>query len=151
MKPVASCDIIFKEFRLTISQSEGTKIRTLSPLKFGQGPSYMYIVTTALLVSRQCFRKSLYKTIEGPSTRPTLLSVINGSYCCRRRRLTIFESERDKIPWVFDPSQFVNYITVDDWARASVWHIFLGRNITKFLQKFGLWSKGLSKCFSKLI
>ena len=68
----------------------------------------MYIVTTALLVRRQCFRKGLYKTVEGPSTSPTILSVINESYCRRRRRLTIFESEREKIRWVFDPSQFVN-------------------------------------------
>ena len=35
--------------------------------------------------------------------------------------------------------------------RDSFWQIFLERNITKFRQKFRVWSKELSKCFSKLV
>ena len=52
-----------------------------------------HIVPTVLLVRVQCFRKSLYKAVQGPSTRPIVLSMINGSYCRRRRRLTIFEPD----------------------------------------------------------
>ena len=48
-----------------------------------------HIVPTALLVRVQCFRKDLYKAVEGPSTRPIVLSVIIGQYCRRRRCLTI--------------------------------------------------------------
>ena len=55
-----------------------------------------HIVPTALLVSVQCFRKGLYKAVQGPSTRPIVLSMINGSYCRRRRRLTIFEPDEMK-------------------------------------------------------
>ena len=32
----------------------------------------------------------------------------------------------------------------------SLWQIFLERNITKFRQKFRVWCKELSKCFTKL-
>ena len=35
----------------------------------------------------------MYKAVEGPSTRPIVLSKIDGSYIRRRRRLTIFESD----------------------------------------------------------
>ena len=55
-----------------------------------------YIVPTALLVRVQCFRKGLYKAVEGQSTRPIVLSMINGSNCRRRRRLTIFEPDEMK-------------------------------------------------------
>ena len=54
-----------------------------------------HIVPTALLVRVQCFRKGSYKA-EGPSTRPIVLSMITGSYCHRRRRLTIFEPDEKK-------------------------------------------------------
>ena len=53
-----------------------------------------HIVPTALLVRVQCIRKSLHKAVQGPSTRPIVVSMINGSYCRRRRRLTIFEGKR---------------------------------------------------------
>ena len=67
---------------------------TLSSLRrFGQGPSYH---PNHLLVRVQCFRKGLYKAVKGPSTRPIVLSMINGSYCRRRRRLTIFEPDEMK-------------------------------------------------------
>ena len=56
-----------------------------------------HIVPTALLVRVQCFRKSLHKAVQGPSTRPIVVSMINGSYCRRRRRLTIFEPDEMKI------------------------------------------------------
>ena len=41
-------------------------------------------------------RKGLYRAVEAPSTRPIVLSMINGSYCRRRRRLTIFEPDEMK-------------------------------------------------------
>ena len=43
-----------------------------------------HIVPTA-----QCFRKGSYMAVEGPSTKPIVLSMITGSYCRRRRRLTM--------------------------------------------------------------
>ena len=55
-----------------------------------------HIVPTDLLVRVQCFRKCPYKAVEGPSTRPIVLSMITGSYCSRRRRLTIFEPDEIK-------------------------------------------------------
>ena len=55
-----------------------------------------HIVPTALLVRVQCFRKSLHKAVQGPSTRPIVVSMINWSYCRRRRRLTIFEPDEMK-------------------------------------------------------
>ena len=55
-----------------------------------------HIVPTALLVRVQCFRKGSYKAVEGPSTRPIVLSMITGSYCRRRRRWTIFEPDEIK-------------------------------------------------------
>ena len=55
-----------------------------------------HIVPTALLARVQCFRKGLYKAVEEPSTGTIVLSMINGSYCRRRRRLTIFEPDEKK-------------------------------------------------------
>ena len=55
-----------------------------------------HIVPTTLLVRVQCFWKGLCKAVQGPSTRPIVLSMINGSYCRRRRRLTIFEPDEMK-------------------------------------------------------
>ena len=55
-----------------------------------------HIVPTALLVRVQCFRKRVCKAVQGPSTRPIVLSMITGSYCRRRRRLTIFEPDETK-------------------------------------------------------
>ena len=55
-----------------------------------------HIVPTPLLVRVQCFSKDLYKAVEGPSTRPIVFSMINGSYCRRRSRLTIFEPDELK-------------------------------------------------------
>ena len=55
-----------------------------------------HIVPTALLVRVQCFRKGMYNAVEGPRTRPIVLSMITGSYCRRRRRLTIFELDEMK-------------------------------------------------------
>ena len=61
-----------------------------------------HIVTTALCVRSQCLRKGMYKVVERPSTRPIVLSMINGSYCRRRRRLTIFEPDEVKfgVSWI---------------------------------------------------
>ena len=55
-----------------------------------------HIVKTALLVRVQCLRNNLYKAVEGPRTRPIVLSVIFGSYFRRRRRLTILEPDQTK-------------------------------------------------------
>ena len=55
-----------------------------------------HIVSTALLVRVQCFREGLYKAAEGQSTIPIVLSMINGSYCRRRRRFTIIEPDEMK-------------------------------------------------------
>ena len=55
-----------------------------------------HIVPTALLVRVQCFRKGPYKVVEGPSTRSIVPSIINGSYCRRRKRLTILEPDEMK-------------------------------------------------------
>ena len=60
-----------------------------------------HIVPTALLVRVQCFRKSLHKAVQGPSTRPIVVSMIIGSYCRRRRRLTIFEPDEMKFGVLF--------------------------------------------------
>ena len=42
--------------------------------------------------------KGMYKGmyVEESSTRPIVLSMINGSYCRRRRRLAIFEPDEMK-------------------------------------------------------
>ena len=75
-------------------QSEGTRIRTLSPLrKFGQS---CHIVPTVLLVRVQCPRKDLYKAVEGPSTRPIVISMITESYFLLRKGLTISEPDETK-------------------------------------------------------
>ena len=52
------------------------------------------IVPTALLVREQCLRNDQYKAVEGPSTRPIVLSMISGSYFRRHRRLTILEPDQ---------------------------------------------------------
>ena len=62
-----------------------------------------------------------------------------------------FRTRRDEIGCVFNPPYFVNQINVEDRVRDSFWQIVLERNITKFRQKFGVWSKEISKCFSKLV
>ena len=88
------------------------------------------VVSTALLVRVQCFRKSLHMAVEGPSTRPIVFSVIPGSYCRRRRSFTILVPEAMKS--APDPSKFVNKITVKHWVGDSFCYIFLKRYSTKF-------------------
>ena len=48
-----------------------------------------HIVQTALLVRVQRSRNDLYNAVKRPSTRPSVLSMIFGSYFRRRRRFTI--------------------------------------------------------------
>ena len=55
-----------------------------------------HIVPTALLVIEQRLRNDLYKAVQGPSTRPIVISMITGSYYRRRRRFTIFEPNEMK-------------------------------------------------------
>ena len=62
-----------------------------------------HIVPTALLVRVQCFRKSLYTTVEGLSTRKLVLLMITGSPCRRRRRLTFFATRQDAMHCAFGP------------------------------------------------
>ena len=71
-----------------------------------------HIVPTALLVRVQCFRKGLYKAVEGPNTRLIALLMINGSYCRRLRRLTIFEPDEMKLltnPKIFCTVTFISF------------------------------------------
>ena len=56
------------------------------------------IITTALLVSLQQFREGMYEAVSGPSTPYMVISIIKGSYCRRRRRLTIFEPDDFAVP-----------------------------------------------------
>ena len=59
--------------RITDLQSEGTRIRALSPLsRYGQVPSYSPI----RLIRVQHCRKGLYvyKVVEGPSIRPIVMN-----------------------------------------------------------------------------
>ena len=39
-------------------------------------PRHIHVVFTALIVRVQCFRKDMYRAVEGPSTRPIVLSMI---------------------------------------------------------------------------
>ena len=58
-----------------------------------------HIVPTALLVRVQCLRNNLYRAVEGPNTRPIVLSMIAGSYFRRRKRLTILEPDQTNFAW----------------------------------------------------
>ena len=82
-----------------------------------------HVVPTALVVRVQCFRKGLYKAVEGPSTRPIYLSMITGSYCPSSKAFDYFRTRRDEIRCVFDhhppPPYFVNQITIEDRVRDS--------------------------------
>ena len=56
-----------------------------------------HIVPTALLVRGRCFRNDMYKAVQGPSTRPIILSMITGSYFLSRRRLTLSATKRNSM------------------------------------------------------
>ena len=71
--------------------NQRAKIRHLSPLR--RLDKARHIVSTALLVRVQCFRKGMCKAVQGPSTRPIVLSMINRSHSRRRRHFTIFEPD----------------------------------------------------------
>ena len=79
-----------------------------------------HVVPITLLVRVQCFRKGLCKAVEGPSSRSIVLSMISGSYCRRRRRLTIVDLDEMKFG-VFVPSLVCNLdnFTVDDLVKYS--------------------------------
>ena len=55
-----------------------------------------HIVPNVLLVRVQRFKKDLYKTVEGPSTIPIVLSKISWSYFRRHLHLPIFEPDETK-------------------------------------------------------
>ena len=55
-----------------------------------------HIVPTDLLVRVQRLKNYLYKDVEGPNTRPIVLSMITGSYFRRRTRSTILEPDETK-------------------------------------------------------
>ena len=63
-----------------------------------------HIVPTALLVEVQCFRNDLYKTVEGPSTRPIVLSMTTVT----SKALNYFGAWRDEIRFAFDAPFFVD-------------------------------------------
>ena len=64
-----------------------------------------HLVSTALLVRVQCFRKDQYKSVEGPSTTPSciILSMITGSYFSSSTAFDYCQALRDKICFAFDP------------------------------------------------
>ena len=69
--------------------------RRLGPCRLWGGlDKARHIVTTAFLVRVHCFSKGLYKAVEVPSTRPIVLSMINGSSYRRRRRFNYFRTRR---------------------------------------------------------
>ena len=107
-----------------------------------------HIVPTALLVRVKCLKKDLHKAVEGPSTRPMDLSMINGSYFRRGRRLTILEPDETKSASHFWPSLVCR---LEDRVRDSFRNIFLKRYFTKFRQHVRVWPEELSECFSKLV
>ena len=121
----------------------------------GSGPCLLWggldmsrhIVSTALLVRVQCFRKNLYKVPEGPSTRPIVFSMINGSYFRFRRCLTILELDKTKFASHWPSSTCWLYHRVRDSFR----NIFLKRYVTKFRQQVRVLPEELSKCFPKLV
>ena len=77
-----------KESRITIREDEDRGLVSFEEVKS------RHIVPNALLVIVQCVKKDIYMAVEGPSTRPIVLSMINGSYF--RRRLTILEPDETK-------------------------------------------------------
>ena len=103
-----------------------------------------YIVPIASLVRVQCFRKGLYKAIEGPSTRPKVFSMITGSNCRRRRRLTIFEQRRDEIrcsSFIYKHTSRGSVVKTDNvfphWRRAiTKAHLSLRLRWTEHSLKF---------------
>ena len=62
-----------------------------------------HIVPTALVVRVQRLRDDLYNAVEGPSTRPFVLSMITGSYFRRPKAFDYFRARRDEIRFAFDP------------------------------------------------
>ena len=79
--------------------SDGTGVPNNNQRGRGSGPRLLWvglvksrhIVPTALLVRVQCIRSDMYKAVEGPSTRPIVLSMSTVPNVWRLRRLTIFE------------------------------------------------------------
>ena len=66
---------------------------------------YILVVLNALLVGVQCSRKDMCKAVEGPNTRPIVLSMISVSYFRIRRWLhvTIFDPDKTKLSSPFNP------------------------------------------------
>ena len=83
------------------------------------------IVPTALLIRVQCFRKGSYKAVEGPSTRPIVLSVITGSYCHRRSPQRQPKKKIDIKPATFDgTNSWKDYKShFDACAKINNWSI----------------------------
>ena len=74
-----------KKSRLTIRGKEDQGLVSFCGLD--KSP---HIVPTALLVREQHSRKDLYKAVEGPSTIPLVLSMINRSYFGHPKRFKAF-------------------------------------------------------------
>ena len=70
----------------------------------------------------------MYRAVEGPIRRPLVLSMINGSYCRRRRRrLTIFEPDEMKfgVSLGFAPQFRTKVARVRFWNKGS-WRLWFG-------------------------
>ena len=60
--------------------------------RFGQGESYNPL---RLVSQGETLKERCYKVVEGQSTRPVVLSMINVLYSGRRRRLIVFLAQQD--------------------------------------------------------
>ena len=88
-------------------QSEGTGIRTLSPLRrFRQGPSYSpdRVVSQSATLNKECSAQGCKRAKH----KTYIFSMIAGSYCRRRRRFTILES---------DEMKFASPLQLTDWKH----------------------------------
>ena len=105
-----------------------------------------FIVPTALLVRVQGAMKDMYKIVEGPSTKPLVLSMVTGSYLQRRRRLTIYEPDEMKFaaPLML-PSFRLDLVQERVTNSFRYMYIFLKQYFTKLGQKLRVWPEELSK------
>ena len=141
------------------SGPKAERVPTNNQRGWGSGPCRLWgdldkarhIVPTALLVRVQRFRNDLYKAVKGPSTRPIVPLDDRWVILTTSKAFHYFRARRDEIRFAFDPTKFVNKITVEDRVSDSLWNIILKRYFTKFGQKFRVWPKEFPKRFPKLV
>ena len=131
-----------KGWRSPDYQSEGTGIRTLSPLRrFRQGPSYSpnrLVSQSATLKewSVQDCKRAKHKTFSPLEDRWVILT--------SSKAFDYFRAWRDEIRFAFYPPLFVDKITVQDRVSNSFRYTFLKRYCTKFGQK-EIWLSPVTK------